>query len=260
MIILGIGLGLMQPVMTLAVQNAIPANRLGAGTGAVTYLRTLGSALGAAIMGAVVTNAAEINLSPRLAKIAKSGQLMSNLRAKTATLTNTQALQPLLTDRSLSDQVKTAAIKAAVAKASAKVPANAPNHDQLVAAIRVQVTQQFTSVFNEVLDAGRHALAAGIHQGFQLSVGLGVIIFVITLFLKDVPLRGAARVSLAEGSEAIVDASAAELASEPPVRTMTAMSSGKTPALRDFRAELSSWAPGDSRFGALRNNFGSATA
>jgi EmrB/QacA subfamily drug resistance transporter len=260
MIILGIGLGLMQPVMTLAVQNAIPANRLGAGTGAVTYLRTLGSALGAALMGAVVTNASETALNPRLATIANSGQLMSGLRSATSTLTNSQALQPLLTDQSLRDQVKAAVIKAAIAKASANVPANAPNHDQLIAAIRVQVTQQVTSVFNSALDAGRHALAAGIHQGFQLSVGLGVIIFVITLFLKDVPLRGSARVSLAEGSEAMVSASAAEIASEPPIGTMSAMAVRNASARRDYLADMASWAPGDSRFGALRNNFGSAGA
>jgi EmrB/QacA subfamily drug resistance transporter len=268
MIVLGIGLGLMQPVMTLAVQNAIPQNRLGAGTGAVTYLRTLGSALGAALMGAIVTNAAETDLAPRLANIPNSARLMDGLRSATGTLTNSQALQPLLTDHSLSDQVRAAAvhgantspqaqqavqtaitqaqnspqtqqaIQAAVAQATAHIPAHAPNRDQLIADATQQITQsvyqtiankvptlvhqaitsQVTSVYNDVLEAGRHALAAGIHAGYVFSVGAGVVIIIIALFMKDVPLRGAPRANLAEGAEVASAVSEAEIAtSEPPV-------------------------------------------
>ena len=200
MIVLGVGLGMLQPVMTLAVQNAIPRNRLGAGTGAVTYLRTLGSALGAAIIGAVVTNASETNLAPRLASIKNSSELMSALRRAFNSLTNSQALQPLLTDQNLHDK----AIQGAVAKVTANIPPTAPNYDQLVAA----TTQQVTDTFNAVVEAGRQALGVGIHEAFLVAVGFGVIILIITFFLKDVPLRGATRVSMAEGAEAALGAAA----------------------------------------------------
>jgi EmrB/QacA subfamily drug resistance transporter len=43
MIVVGVGLGMLMPVMNLAVQNAIPRHRLGVGTGAITYLRATGS-------------------------------------------------------------------------------------------------------------------------------------------------------------------------------------------------------------------------
>ncbi len=252
MIVLGVGLGFLQPVMTLAVQNAIPRDRLGAGTGAVTYLRTLGSALGTAIVGAIVTNASETDLTPRLASINHSAELMTGLRNATGALTNSQALQPLLTDQSLRDTALSAATQAAnsspsaqaainqaiaqaqnspqtqqaiqdaVAKATANIPPTAPNHDQIVAATTQQITQSVyqqiaasvpaqvhkaitasvTDIFNATLEAGRHALAAGIHQAYLVSIGFGVIIVIITLFLKDVPLRGGTRVSVVEGAEA----------------------------------------------------------
>ncbi len=263
MIVLGVGLGMLQPVMTLAVQNAIPRTRLGAGTGAVTYLRTLGSALGAAVVGAVVTNAAETDLTPRLATINHSADLMTGLRSATGSLTNSQALQPLLTDQNLRDKAISGALKAvnsapstqaainqaiiqaqnspqtqlaiqdAVAKATANIPATAPNHDLIVAAATQQIsqsvyqeiatkvtatvhqtiTQTVTDTFNGVLEAGRHALAAGIHEAYLVSIGFGALILLITLFLKDVPLRGAKRISPPEGSEAARTAEAVSMAS-----------------------------------------------
>lgn len=263
MIVLGVGLGMLQPVMTLAVQNAIPRTRLGAGTGAVTYLRTLGSALGAAIVGAIVTNASETDLTPRLTAINHSSDLLSGLRTATKALTNSQALQPLLTDQKLHDRAFTAAVNGAnsapstqaaidqaitqaqnspqtqqaiqnaVAQATANIPVTAPNHDQLVAAATQQVTQSVyqeiatrvtttvhqtitqtvTDTFNGVMEAGRHALAAGIHEAYLVSVGFGVIILIITLFLKDVPLRGAQRIRPTGGAEAALAAEGAAPAS-----------------------------------------------
>lgn len=218
MIVVGIGMGLLQPVMTLAVQNAIPRNRLGAGTGAVTYLRTLGSTLGTAIVGAIVTNSAGTYLDPRLANIQNGTTLANGLRTAMHTLTNSQALQPLLTDASLRDKVLHAAQKSAtaqatkqaVAQATAQVPPSTPHYDQVIAAITAKVTAQVQATvpgkvadtFNQVLNVGKDALANGIHDAFLVAVGIGGLLVVITLFLKDVPLRGRAAPSMAEGAEA----------------------------------------------------------
>lgn len=54
MVVIGLGIGMILPILTTAVQNAIPRSQLGAGTGAVSYLRSLGSTLGVAIIGTVV--------------------------------------------------------------------------------------------------------------------------------------------------------------------------------------------------------------
>ena len=218
MVIIGVGLGLLQPVMTLAVQNAIPRNRLGAGTGAVTYLRTLGATLGTAIVGAVVTNASETYMNPRLSSIQNGPQMVSGIRTFTNTLTNSQALQPLLTDQNLQAKALSAAqqaattqaTKAAVAQATAQVPPTTPNYDQVIAAITAKVTAQVQATvpghvadtFHQVLALGKQALASGIQAGFWVALGVSVMILVVTFFLKDVPLIGSRRVSTAEGAEA----------------------------------------------------------
>ncbi len=53
MVLLGIGLGGIMPTGTLAVQNAIEWQDLGAGTSLVTFMRSLGGAVGLAAYGAV---------------------------------------------------------------------------------------------------------------------------------------------------------------------------------------------------------------
>jgi EmrB/QacA subfamily drug resistance transporter len=56
MVILGMGIGMVMPVLTLAVQNAVDRKDLGTATSSVVFFRTIGSALGAAIFGAILLN------------------------------------------------------------------------------------------------------------------------------------------------------------------------------------------------------------
>ncbi len=51
--IVGIGSGTVFPVTTVSVQNAVDRAHLGVATGVLTFLRSLGSALGVAVLGAV---------------------------------------------------------------------------------------------------------------------------------------------------------------------------------------------------------------
>jgi EmrB/QacA subfamily drug resistance transporter len=53
MILVGLGLGAMQPVFNLAVQNAAPRAILGAATASIQFFRSIGSTLGVAIFGSV---------------------------------------------------------------------------------------------------------------------------------------------------------------------------------------------------------------
>jgi len=52
-VLIGIGSGTGFPVMTVSVQNAVDRAHLGVATGVLAFLRTLGGALGVAILGAV---------------------------------------------------------------------------------------------------------------------------------------------------------------------------------------------------------------
>jgi hypothetical protein len=51
---MGLGLGLVMPNLTTAIQNAVPRRDMGAATASAAFFRSLGGALGAALSGAVL--------------------------------------------------------------------------------------------------------------------------------------------------------------------------------------------------------------
>lgn len=56
MVILGVGVGQIMPILTLAVQNAVDRKDLGTATSSVVFFRSIGAALGTAMFGAILTN------------------------------------------------------------------------------------------------------------------------------------------------------------------------------------------------------------
>ncbi len=54
MVIAGLGMGLMNPVYTLAVQNSAPREHMGAATASTQFFRSIGSTMGVAIFGSVL--------------------------------------------------------------------------------------------------------------------------------------------------------------------------------------------------------------
>jgi len=54
-LVFGLGLGLFMQVLTLVVQNAVPMKQLGVATSSVTFFRSMGGAIGASALGAVLT-------------------------------------------------------------------------------------------------------------------------------------------------------------------------------------------------------------
>ncbi len=73
MVLLGFGLGLTMPVTTLAVQNAVKREEMGTATSAVTFFRSIGSSLGAAIFGAILINRLNYHLASALPQGATAG-------------------------------------------------------------------------------------------------------------------------------------------------------------------------------------------
>jgi len=66
MAVLGLGIGMVMPVLTLAVQNAVERKNLGTATSSVTFFRSIGSSLGAAIFGAILLNRLTVHLTQTL--------------------------------------------------------------------------------------------------------------------------------------------------------------------------------------------------
>lgn len=66
LVFLGAGVGMVLPVIVLAVQNAVPQGDLGVATAGTNLFRSLGSAFGVAIFGAILTNRLNAELPKRV--------------------------------------------------------------------------------------------------------------------------------------------------------------------------------------------------
>jgi EmrB/QacA subfamily drug resistance transporter len=73
MALLGMGLGPLQSLYSVAIQNAVPMNRIGVVTSANQFFRQIGSTVGVAIFGTLLTN----DLNSKLAVWAASAGLQS---------------------------------------------------------------------------------------------------------------------------------------------------------------------------------------
>lgn len=56
MVVLGLGMGLILPVMVIAAQNAVPRSELGVATGMINFARSIGATIGVAGLGAIFTH------------------------------------------------------------------------------------------------------------------------------------------------------------------------------------------------------------
>ena len=73
MVVTGLGLGVMMSLFTIVVQNAFPFRQIGEVTAGLTFFRSIGSTIGVAVMGTIMTNGfqsgLQSNLPPVLAKL-----------------------------------------------------------------------------------------------------------------------------------------------------------------------------------------------
>lgn len=69
MLILGVGLGPAQGLFSMAVQNAVPMDKIGVATSSSQFFRQIGATVGAAVFGAIMTQA----LAAQMAKATAAG-------------------------------------------------------------------------------------------------------------------------------------------------------------------------------------------
>ena len=122
----GLGLGLIMPTATLAVQSTVEKHMLGVATSATQFIRSLGSTVGTAVVGSLVTNTYANNLAAN-APAQAPGRLVSALKDPNA-LVSDQARQALT-----------------------RVASAFPGGDQVV---------------RQILGVARDALSSAIHEGF----------------------------------------------------------------------------------------------
>jgi EmrB/QacA subfamily drug resistance transporter len=152
MIVLGLGTGLAMPTFTLAVQNSVSPREIGAVTAAVQFFRSIGSTIGVAVMGTLMTTVLNQELSRDL-----PAEVSAALPAGALESVNAQALASPEAAEALRAQL-----------------AGVPDGAQL---------------FNALMDAMRLALATAIHDVFLLAAVVAIGGVVVAMFLPEAPLR-----------------------------------------------------------------------
>lgn len=154
--LMGLGLGMTFPSFTIAVQNAAPMGQLGAVTSATQFYRSIGGALGLAVLGSFMANRFAAGLQeslPPAIRQAVPAEQLARMEKNPQALVNPQALE---------------ALRAGFAE---RGPQGEAILDQLLAALRETLAMAISSVFVVV------------------AVALAIS-FVVTIFLREVPLRG----------------------------------------------------------------------
>src|SRR5713226_54474 len=133
MIITGLGAGVLLSLFTIVVQNAFPYRQLGEVTATLNFFRSIGSTIGVAVMGTIMTNAFQSNLQRNMPQALT--RLASARHLPLAQLQNPQLL--------LAPDV-VAKIQHGFAASGAQGLAL---FHQLIEAIRVSLSSAITNVF-----------------------------------------------------------------------------------------------------------------
>jgi EmrB/QacA subfamily drug resistance transporter len=183
MIVIGLGLGFVLPVYTVAVQNALPYSRLGVVTASVQFSRSIGSTIGISVLGAIVANVFASSFA-----VAQSPALKRVLAAAAA------QKHPIPTDP--------------------QVLVNPTVQQQLLAGFKAFLGPQTgKALFDQFISAVSGSLLDGIHAAFVAMFMMALAALVATFFLKEIPLRST-NVSPAAGEGAHVQEPAAPLMRE----------------------------------------------
>lgn len=153
MLVLGLGIGSTMPLFTIAVQNAFPHQVLGQVTATRQFFMSLGGAIGVPIMGALLNSGFKTNLAAHLSP-------------------------PL---------------RALMAKGGASnVDPNTLISAEAQAAIHAKFAHlgpQGAALYHQFIFAVRDGLALTMQPLFHLALAFMFCGFVVTLFLKEIPLR-----------------------------------------------------------------------
>jgi EmrB/QacA subfamily drug resistance transporter len=127
-LVFGAGLGLFMQVLTLVVQNAVPMRLMGVGTSSVTFFRSMGGAIGASALGAVLTAriAAEFPRFLPAATLSAGGDKVSQLVQSPASLNALNKTNPALHEgiiQAYSHAIDTVFVVAAIVSAVSMVAA-----------------------------------------------------------------------------------------------------------------------------------------
>ena len=169
--LLGFGLGMVMPVMNIAIQNEFKQAQLGVATSSVQLFRGLGSTIGIALFGALLTAGIASNL-PDI----KNDDYLATLRQnpEATKLGDLESTDTLLT-------LNTPDVKQNITEGFN----TGITSSQLSAAVQTQAAQTFTNNQNEYSSKITHAFSESLSRIFLTSAALMAIASVMVFFLRE---------------------------------------------------------------------------
>jgi len=153
--IVGLGLGITFPLYTIAIQNAVPYTVMGIATSSATFFRSIGGAIGLAILGSVMNN----RFAP---------EFLSRLSPEVREPISPEPLNSLTHDP----------------QALLNVEAQAE-----LAQIYEGLGQQGEGLFEQVMEALKMALESSLADIFLIGLGVVILAWVVNLLIREIPLR-----------------------------------------------------------------------
>lgn len=166
LVLSGLGLGAFFSILNLTAQNALPRRRLGVGTAAVRYMSEVGATLGIAIVGSVVNSTIASDISTRVPAAVVKQLTPAGWKAAT----NPQVLT--------NPDARDAVVQTAQKLATSHMPPGS-QHDI--------IAHQVAQTLDQVFGALKLSLVIAIQHGLLTVLIFAGIMFVCTLFLKDLP-------------------------------------------------------------------------
>ena len=166
MVIVGLGIGVMMSLFTIVVQNAFPVRQLGEVTATLTFFRSMGSTIGLAALGSVLTNGFTDNLK-------------NNIPA---------ALKPYFDPSKIS-----------IGQSGSGSSSSAALQQKFA-----HFGPQGVILYHQLENAIKTSLSSAITEVFLIGAVMMAVAFVATLFLREIPLRKSnksVRPSNADGSD-----------------------------------------------------------
>ena len=175
MVFLGLGMGVAMPVLNLAIQNEVEQKDLGVATSSSQLFRSLGSTIGVAVFGALLTTGI-LTQAPALRETAYVETLASN--KEVARLGDIKDPNTLLT-------LNMPDIKARITEAAQGQFAQLPEP------AAKQAHETFTKSQDEYASKITHAFSDSLQRIFITAASLVGLAAVLVFTLKEKPLRAA---------------------------------------------------------------------
>ncbi len=174
---LGFGLGLVMPIMNIAVQNEFEQKELGVATSSVQLFRTLGSTVGIAVFGAMLSSGLAANL-PDASKSDYLATLSQFEQVKKIGYLDDPNTLLTLNMPDMKKQIR-AGYEAGIAQSA------------LSQEVQQSVTEQFIDNQNEYSDQVTHAFSKSLRTIFLTSSVLMLVAAIVVFFVPERELKQA---------------------------------------------------------------------